>query len=56
MSDKHKEPDRAKKPKRSRGRPPKAMPEPIEATLEEIADVVMRQPLPTEWRYLKPKK
>ena len=42
--------------KRKRGRPLKyPMPERIDATPEEIADVVMRAPNKTEWRYLKRK-
>ena len=42
------------KPKRGRGRPPKfVMPERIDASPEEIADVVMRAKPPKEWQYLK---
>ena len=42
------------KPKRGRGRPPKfEMPERIDASPEEIADVVMRAKPPKEWQYLK---
>lgn len=40
-------------PKRKRGRPPiHKLPPPIEATPEEVADVVMRAPRKTKWRYL----
>ena len=40
-------------PKKKRGRPPvQKMPEPIDATPEEVADVVMRAPPKTKWRYL----
>ncbi len=41
-------------PKKKRGRPPtRTMPERIDATPEEIADVVMRAPPKTKWRYLE---
>ena len=40
-------------PKKKRGRPTtRSMPERIDATPEEIADVVMRAPRKTKWRYL----
>ncbi len=41
--------------KKPRGRPPvKPLPEPIDATPEEIAEVVLRfNPAGYEWRYLK---
>ena len=39
--------------KKKRGRPPvHKLPEPIDATPEEVADVVMRAPPKTKWRYL----
>ena len=41
------------KPKRPRGRPPRPMPERIDATPEEIAEVVLRMPPKSDWRYLK---
>ena len=41
----------ASKPKRKRGRPARPMPERINATPEQIADVVMRMPNKTVWRY-----
>ncbi len=44
------------KPKRPRGRPPeKPYPEPIDASPEEIAEMVLRMPAkkPGDWRYLK---
>jgi hypothetical protein len=42
------------KQKRGRGRPVKyPMPERIDATPEEIADVVMRMPYKANWQYLK---
>ncbi len=44
----------ADKPKkRPRGRPPRPMPERIDATPEEIAEVVLRMPPKSDWRYLK---
>ena len=52
---KPKEKDSAK-PKRPRGRPPeKTYPEPIDASPEEIAEMVLRMPAkkPGDWRYLK---
>ncbi len=39
--------------KRKRGRPSRPMPERIEATPEEIAEVVLGQPPKSEWRYLR---
>ena len=39
------------KPKR--GRPARPMPKRIDASPEEIADVVMRMPNKTEWRYIR---
>lgn len=40
--------------KRSRGRPPtKAMPERIDASPEEIANVVLSMPNKKDWRYLQ---
>ena len=41
------------KEKRKRGRPARPMPERIDAKPEEIADVVMRMPAKTDWRYLR---
>ena len=41
------------KPKRPRGRPSRPMPEPIDATPEEIAEVVLKMPPKSDWRYLK---
>ena len=39
--------------KKRRGRPPThKLPPPIEATPEEVADVVMRAPRKKKWRYL----
>ena len=39
-------------PKKKRGRPPtRQMPERIDATPEEVADVVMRAPPKTKWRF-----
>ena len=39
--------------KKQRGRPPiYKPPQPIDATPEEVADVVMRAPRKTKWRYL----
>ena len=47
-------PERAPKPKRPRGRPPTLrMPEPIDATPEEIARKVLNTPPPREWKFLK---
>ena len=42
-----------KSKKRKRGRPARPMPERIDATPEQIADVVMRMPDKTEWRYMQ---
>jgi len=42
-----------KQPKPARGRPPRSMPEPIPATPEEVARVLMQGPPKKEWRYLK---
>ena len=39
--------------RRPRGRPSRPMPERIDASPEEIADVVMRMPRKTKWRYLE---
>lgn len=41
------------KEKRKRGRSARPMPERIDAKPEEIADVVMRMPAKTDWRYLR---
>ena len=39
--------------KKKRGRPVKyELPEPIDASPEEVADVVMRAKPPKEWKYL----
>ena len=43
-----------KQPEKSKGgRPPRPMPERIDASPEEIANAVMRMPNKTEWRYLR---
>ena len=42
-------------PKR-RGRPPRPMPERIDASPEEIAETVLRRPPKKEWGYMKRKK
>ena len=43
--------------KKKRGRPVKyELPEPIDASPEEVADVVMRAKPPKEWQYLKESK
>ena len=39
--------------KRGPGRPPREMPSRIDATPDEIAEVVLRTPPPKEWQYLK---
>ena len=42
------------KPKKQRGRPPvKPMPERIDASPEQIAEVVLQAQPKTDWRYLK---
>lgn len=38
------------------GRPPKPMPERIDASPEEIADALLRLPKDHEWEYLKKDK
>ena len=42
-----------KEPKPPRGRPSRPMPEPIPATPEEVARVLMQGPPKKEWRYQK---
>ncbi len=42
--------------KRGPGRPPKIMPTPIPATLDELARAIMQGPPKKEWDYLKAKK
>jgi hypothetical protein len=42
--------------KKQRGRPPKPMPERIDATPEEIAEKVLSMPMKRDWRYLKKDK
>ena len=39
--------------KRGRGRPPKPMPEPIDADPMDIARVVLNAEPPKKWRYLE---
>lgn len=39
------------KPKKQRGRPPRPMPERIDASPEEIAEVVLRAKPKDDWRY-----
>ena len=42
------------KPKRPRGRPiTKPLPERIDASPEEIAEVILKMPPKSDWRYLK---
>ena len=43
-------------PQRGPGRPPKIMPTPIPATLEELARAIMEGPPKKDWDYLKAKK
>ncbi len=46
--------DKAEEPKRPRGRPRiHDMPERIDASPEEIAEVVLKMPPKSDWRYLK---
>ena len=39
--------------KRPRGRPSRPMPERIDASPEDIAEVVLKMPPKQDWRYLK---
>ena len=43
-------------PKKPRGRPAKSMPEPIDATPEELAEAFLRLSPDHEWDYLKNNK
>ena len=45
--------DKGEAPKRDRGRPARPMPERIDASPEEIAEIVLRMPPKSDWRYLK---
>ena len=46
--------DKAEEPKCPRGRPvTKPLPERIDATPEEIAEVILKMPPKSDWRYLK---
>ena len=42
-----------KGPKRNPGRPPREMPPRIDATPDEIAEVILTTTPPKEWQYLK---